>query len=52
MCKSEKRILIIPPELAYGEKGVPGVIPSNSTLHFWIQLVDLVPAEQLKKNEL
>jgi len=41
MCVGEKRKLIVPPDMAYGEDGVGSVIPSCATLVFDVELLDI-----------
>jgi FKBP-type peptidyl-prolyl cis-trans isomerase len=40
MHRSEKWLLIVPPELAYGSRGKPPGIPRSATLVFEMELVD------------
>jgi FKBP-type peptidyl-prolyl cis-trans isomerase len=38
----EKRTIMIPPNLAYGETGIEGTIPANAKLRFDIELLEVV----------
>ncbi len=54
MTAGEKRQLIIPPKLAYGDREIGGgLIPANSTLTFEVEMVEIVgtfePAEKPAK---
>jgi peptidylprolyl isomerase len=39
MKKGEVRLLVIPPQLGYGERGYPGVIPGDAFLVFEVELL-------------
>uniref|UniRef100_A0A674KD51 peptidylprolyl isomerase n=1 Tax=Terrapene triunguis TaxID=2587831 RepID=A0A674KD51_9SAUR len=42
MCVGERRTVIIPPHLGYGEAGVEGEVPGSAVLVFDIELLELV----------
>eukprot|EP00030_Apusomonadida_sp_AF-17_P005862 a676490_1298.p2 GENE.a676490_1298~~a676490_1298.p2 ORF type:complete len:150 (+),score=70.93 a676490_1298:65-451(+) len=39
MCVGEKRVLTIPPAMAYGAQGAGGLIPPNAALVFEVEMV-------------
>ncbi|KAM8836106.1 peptidyl-prolyl cis-trans isomerase FKBP9 [Spinachia spinachia] len=52
VCMGEKRQVIIPPKLAYGEEGAGGVIPPNAVLVFDIHIIDFHNPNDTAKVEI
>ncbi|KAG5264534.1 hypothetical protein AALO_G00255290 [Alosa alosa] len=51
MCVNERRLVKIPPHLAYGKDGYGDIIPPNSVLHFDVLLLDIWNSEdQVQSN--
>lgn len=51
MCVNERRLVKIPPSLAYGSEGVAGVIPPDAIIHFDVLLLDIWNPEDKVKTE-
>ncbi|XP_031557671.1 FK506-binding protein 2-like [Actinia tenebrosa] len=50
MCVGEKRKLIIPPHLAYGDNGAGAAIPPGATLYMDVELVEIQDSPQAQPD--
>ena len=51
MQEGDKWQLVIPPQLAYAEKGAPPVIPPNSALVFEVELLEVLESSAAEGAE-
>ena len=51
MTKGSKYEFLIPASLAYGDRGVSGVIPAGSPLFFEVELIDVRPFKAAPSSE-
>ena len=49
MCAGEKRKLVIPPDLGYGDSGAGDKIPGGSVLIFEVELIKIDRKDELKE---
>ena len=40
MKRGQKAIVTIPPEIGYGDKGLPGMVPPKAVLYFDMEIID------------
>ena len=51
VCPKEERHLVVPADLAYGERGAGEVIPPNATLLFDIVVMDVEKVQKFVKTQ-
>jgi peptidylprolyl isomerase len=47
MRRGGKRILVLPPEIAFGKEGLTGTVPPDSWVRFEVELLEIMPAPPL-----